>query len=410
MNILLINHYAGSVHHGMEYRPYYLAQEWVKAGHDVTILASDFSHVRTNQPTLTEPIEEEWVDGIRYVWIHTPVYEENGLKRFLNMLSFVRKLSSEAKRFSEKYQPDVVIASSTYPLDIYPARKIAKKSNAKLIFEVHDLWPLSPKELGNMPWYHPFILVMQKGENDAYKFSDKVVSLLPKADKHMVEHGMRPDKFEYIPNGIVVSDWENAIEPIPETHLEQIKALKEKGHFLVGYAGTHGIANALEDLVKAAELIKDKPISFVLVGKGSEKETLINLAKKKGLDHLHFLPPINKKAIPDFLDKMDALYIGWNRSPLYRFGVSPNKLLDYLMAAKPIVHAIEAGNDLVQESESGVSVEPERPDKIAEAIVELSHVPLNQRIEMGKRGRAFCLAHHDYKVLAEQFVDVMRSH
>lgn len=410
MNILLINHYAGSVHHGMEYRPYYFAQEWVKAGHDVTIIASDYSHVRTNQPTLSEPIEEEWVDGIRYVWIHTPVYEENGVKRFLNMLAFVRKLSSEAKRFAVTYQPDVVIASSTYPLDIYPARKIAKKANAKLIFEVHDLWPLSPKELGNMPWYHPFILVMQKGENDAYKFSDKVVSLLPKADRHMVEHGMKPEKFEYIPNGIVVSDWENAVELIPEEHQNQISNLKEKGQFLVGYAGTHGIANALEDLVRAAELVKDEPISFVLVGKGSEKNKLVELAKKKGLENLIFLPPINKKAIPDFLEKMDALYIGWNRSPLYRFGVSPNKLLDYLMAAKPIVHAIEAGNDLVQESESGLSVEPESPDKIAHAIIELSHLPLTERIEMGKRGRAFCLAHHDYKILAEQFVDVMRSH
>jgi glycosyltransferase involved in cell wall biosynthesis len=409
MNILLVNHYAGSIYHGMEYRPYYLAQEWVKAGHQVTIIASDYSHVRTNQPTIKQPIEEENIDGITYVWIKTPEYNENGVKRFLNMLSFVRKLSAHAQQISETYKPDVVIASSTYPLDIYPAKKIAKRSKAKLIFEVHDLWPLSPKELGNMPWYHPFILVMQKGENDAYRYADKVVSLLPKADEHMIQHGMAPDKFVYIPNGIVVSDWEESVESIPEQHKELIEQLRKEYKFLVGYAGTHGIANALEDLVSAAEQLKDEPLAFVLVGKGSEKEHLIELASRKGVKNLYFLPPINKKSIPDFLEKMDALYIGWNRSPLYKFGVSPNKLLDYLMAAKPIVHAIDAGNDLVKESKSGLSVEPESPSQIAQAVKTLASTPLSQRIEMGKNGREFCLTHHDYNILANNFLDMMKS-
>ena len=88
MNILLINHYAGSPQYGMEYRPYYLAREWVKLGHNITIVGADFSHLRIKQPTAGE----EYIDGIRYVWLSTPVYQGNGLGRIKNMLSFLWKL------------------------------------------------------------------------------------------------------------------------------------------------------------------------------------------------------------------------------------------------------------------------------------------------------------------------------
>lgn len=408
MKILLINHYAGSNVHGMEYRPYHLAKEWVKMGHEVTIVAASYSHIRTNQPVMKEKWQEEILDGIRYVWIKAPEYEGNGLKRIYNMMIFLKEITLNAKKIANTYRPDAVIASSTYPLDIYPAKKIADLSFAKLIFEVHDLWPLSPMELGNMSKYHPFIMVMQKGENDAYRFANKVVSLLPKADQHMISHGMSPGKFEYLPNGIDVEQWMEAEEEIPSEHKQLIAKLKAEGKYLVGYAGTQGIANALEYLVEAAELLKDEPIAIVLVGKGPERQRLIDLANAKKLDNIYFLPVINKKTIPDFLSKMDALYIGWRHSPLYRFGVSPNKLLDYLMSGKPIIHGIEAGNDLVKEANAGVTIPPENPEEVAKAIVQLSKTPIEEQQVMGENGRAFVTNTHDYRILADKFINIMK--
>ena len=104
------------------------------------------------------------------------------------------------------FNPNIVIASSTYPLDIIPAFLIAKKTRAKLIFEVHDLWPLSPIELGGMSPFHPYIMIMQWAENFAYRVSHKVVSILPKTKSHMQKHGLGPDKFAHIPNGIDIID------------------------------------------------------------------------------------------------------------------------------------------------------------------------------------------------------------
>ena len=88
MNILLINHYAGSPQHGMEYRPYYLAREWVRAGHRVQIVAASYSHVRSRQPVIADEPVNETIEGIAYRWYPTPSYLGNGVGRVLNIWSF----------------------------------------------------------------------------------------------------------------------------------------------------------------------------------------------------------------------------------------------------------------------------------------------------------------------------------
>jgi hypothetical protein len=92
VNIVVINHYAGSPIHGMEHRPYHLAREWTRAGHAVTIVAASFSHLRTRNPTVTEAVTTEEVDGIRYVWLRTPEYRGNGMARVMSMAAFIARL------------------------------------------------------------------------------------------------------------------------------------------------------------------------------------------------------------------------------------------------------------------------------------------------------------------------------
>ena len=110
MNILLINHYAGSTSYGMEYRPFYMAREWVKLGHNVTIVGGSYSHVRTEQPEIAGSVTEENVDGIRYVWLKTPFYRGNGTRRVLNIFSFVFRLWWHSRRVAGYFPPMGVIS------------------------------------------------------------------------------------------------------------------------------------------------------------------------------------------------------------------------------------------------------------------------------------------------------------
>lgn len=325
MHIVVINHYVGSPQYGMEYRHYYLAREWVRAGHRVTIVGSSFSHLRSTQPVCNGPVSSEEIEGIRYVWYRTPRYSGNSYKRIVNMLSFSFQLLA---RDLPAVKPDIVIDSSTYPLTIWGSRRIAGHFNARLIFEVHDLWPLTPMELGGYSRWHPFILVLQQAENFAYKNADRVVSLLPKAKAHMISHGMLPEKFVHIPNGIDLAEW-RLTESLPGEHEVCIRKLKAQGKFIFGYAGTLGLSNAMDYFVEAAGLLKDKGnLHFLLVGQGPLEEELKAAVSRKSLKNVTFLPPVQKKYIPVLLSQMDALHIAAQRSTLYRFGISPNKLME----------------------------------------------------------------------------------
>ena len=331
-------------------------------GHQVLIVGATYSHLRKKQP-VKQGFEK--IDGIDYYWIKTNEYHGNGAKRVLSMFGFVVKACLKYKGICRNFKPDVVVASSTYTFDNYAARRIAKHFSAKYIYEIHDLWPLSPIELGGMSPKHPFIAMLQHAENYAYKHCDAVISILPNAKEHCTEHGLTPDKFFHVPNGIVKEDWDKPTE-LPAAHQQLIENLKSQGRFLVAFAGAHGIANSLPSIIDACASLQEKGVSLLLVGTGQEKERLIQYTQNQGYKNIHFLPAINKHSIPTFLRQMDVLYVGLQRQSLFRFGISPNKIFDYMMAAKPIIQAIDSGNDLIGEAKCGITVEPENTSAIAE--------------------------------------------
>ena len=403
MNIIIINHYAGSPQYGMEFRPYYLAKEWIKSGHQVLIVGSTFSHLRKIQPKRGK----QNIDGIEYFWISGNKYKGNGIGRVISMISFVLKLFFNYKTLIKSNNPDVVIASSTYPLDNVAARFYAKKSGAKYIYEVHDLWPLSPIELGGMSKNHPFIQIMQWAEDFSYKNCDAVVSMLPNAQEHMFEHGLKRDKFYCVPNGIVEDDWKNP-ERLPAVHQELITKLNAS-NFTVGFAGAHGIANSLKAVIDAVASLESDQIVLVLVGTGQEKEHLMSYVCNKDIKNVYFLPSISKYQIPTFLNQMDALYIGLQKQSLFRFGISPNKIFDYMMAERPIVQAIEASNNLVEEAKCGIYVEPDNTNAIAKAILQLKSSEKYILFEYGQNGKKYVLENHTYDVLATRFLNIIQS-
>jgi glycosyltransferase involved in cell wall biosynthesis len=412
MNILLINHYAGSVRHGMEYRPYYLAREWVRQGHRVTIVAASASHVRTQAPQMGRRTRTlETIDGIDYIWLATPAYHGNGAARVRNMGAFLWRLWRAGAALAASLRPDAVIASSTYPLDIWPARRIARLAGARLLFEVHDLWPLSPMELGGYSPRHPFIMLLQAAENFACRHADAVVSILPRVRAHLEAHGMAPHKLHVVPNGVDPAEWDGVPAPLPARLEAFVDGLRRRGRFVVGYAGTHGLANALDTLLDAAACLRtrapDAAVDIVLVGAGPEKPALMQRARLLGLDNVHFFDPVAKHQVPALLRRFDLAYIGWRRQALYRFGISPNKLIDYMMAGCPVLHAVDAGNDPVMEAACGLTVAPEDPQAVADGVLALQALGPEARAALGRHGRAFALANHTYPVLGRRFLTAL---
>ncbi|MGV7207284.1 glycosyltransferase family 4 protein [Oxalobacteraceae bacterium A2-2] len=403
MDILLINHYAGSPRHGMEFRPYYLARAWTLAGHRVRIVAAAHTHLRARQPELGRAARlDQEIDGIAYRWYSAPSYQGNGLRRACNMAAFLAALHRDRRALAAE-RPQLVIASSTYPADIWSAHAIARRCGARLVYELHDLWPLTPMQLGGMPAYHPFIRWLQAAEDHACRHAQRVISLLPHAGPHLAAHGLDLRRLHVIPNGVDLDGWRRRAA-LPAAVQELLDGLRRRGPVL-GYAGSHGAANALGTLLDAAVRLRHEPLSLVLAGDGPDKEALRRRALREGLGQVHFLDPLPRAAVPTLLAQLDMAYLGWPRSMLYRYGIAPNKLGDYMLAGLPVVHAVEAANDPVAETGCGLSVPPADPAALAAAIQTLLRMGPAQRHAMGQRGARHARTHLDYTVLAQRFLD-----
>ena len=402
MNIVLINHYAGSPEMGMEFRPYYLAREWVKMGHRVRIIAGDFSHLRIKNPKVKKDFQKENIDGIEYYWVRTGGYQGNGVKRALTMFRFVGKLWLSAGRIEKKWKPDVVITSSTYPLDTYAGQRIAKKAGARLIHEVHDMWPISPIELGGMSTRNPFIMLMQRAENSFCKHADIVVSLLPSAKNYFEQHGMKPEKFVHIANGIVEEEWEQKENKCPEPLKKLLQQLKNENKFVICFFGGHAKFYAISYLIQAIQELDNRQVCLLCVGKGPQKAELERMAQPNK-DNIYFYPEIPKKAIPILLKNVDALYVGAMQNRVFRFGICMNKLFDSMMSGKPILYAVDAPNNYIKDFKCGVSVEPENVEALKAGITALCGMSEEERCKMGENGHEAVIRHFTYKELAKEF-------
>ncbi|MCI8757289.1 MAG: glycosyltransferase family 4 protein [Oscillospiraceae bacterium] len=409
MNILYIDHYAGSLTMGMEFRPYYFTREWVKLGHKVSIIAGDYSHLRKKNPNVERDFQHEKVDRVDYYWIKTGKYKGNGIKRALTMVRFVTKIWMRAKWVAETFKPDVIICSSTYPIDTFAGQHIKKYcNNGILVHEIHDMWPSTLTEIGGMSEKNPFVLLMQAGENSAYRYSDAIVSVLPYTEKYMRKHGLK-GKFVYINNGIVLDDWKRK-EGLPSEHEQVLQGLKGHGKFIVGYFGGHALSNNLSVLLDVAEDLKENNrICFVLVGDGIEKPILQEISLKKELKNVIFLPPVSKYAIPELTRYFDCSYISASNSPLYRFGIAMNKIFDSMMAAKPLVFAVNAPNNFAEMYQCGISAEAGNVDSIKNAIERLENMSEAERTKMGQNGHKAVLENYEYGGMAKRFLAAMQN-
>jgi glycosyltransferase involved in cell wall biosynthesis len=383
-----------------------MSREWVKQGHDVTVLAATYSHLRKVNPVVEKDFTEQHVDGVRYLWVKAPAYKSNNHMRIINIMTFYNKVKYKAKELAERYKPDIVIGSSTYPHDMRLVSRIADISGGKKIFEVHDLWPATMIYVHGFSENNPFTKYIAKAESFAYENADAVVSIWSHVNLRMQELGV--DKpYSYIPNGIII-DGSSKVEEAPKELKKQVEALRTKGKFITMYLGGFAAANALEEFIDSADYLDENQV-LMLVGDGMMKEEYINRVSEKSRDKVIFVPKVNKTQVKKTLELADCCYIGAKKSPLYRYGAGMNKIFDYMYASRPIIFGIETPSNPIKEADCGITIEAGSPQAIAEAIKALNAAPKEKLEEMGRRGYDFALENYGYKRLSSMFINAMQS-
>lgn len=402
-SIWYVHPYAGGPGVGRYDRPYHLARHWQALGRRAVVLTASFHHLldAPRSPGI------ESIGGVPYDFIHTPSYSGNGLGRLANMGAFALQLARQARRLEREHgRPAMVIASSPHPYAFLGSRYLARRFGARCVFEVRDLWPLSLVELAGVSPTHPLVRATGWLERSAYSTADAVVSLLPCTLEHMRERGLPPQHWHYIPNGI-----EPASGPgeLPDSEPAQLaRRWAADGKTVVVYAGALGRPNHVETLVRAMALLPaDSGARCIIVGRGELQAEIERLVQSLGAgERVRMFGQIPKTAVQRLLGEAGAGYISLRPEPIFRFGVSPNKLFDYMQAGLPVVFAVRAGNDPVAEAQCGFSVDPGRPEAIAAAIAAVASLGPGERRAMGERGRAYVLERHGYDRLARAYLEL----
>jgi glycosyltransferase involved in cell wall biosynthesis len=407
MNIWFFNHYALPPDLPGGTRHYDFGQELVKRSHQVVIFATSFHHYLHRETRLRpgEKWKVEDVNGVRFVWIRTPPYWRNDWRRVRNMIIFAlrawwlgRKLT---KLVPEIGKPDVVIGSSPHLLTPLAAYWVARHHRVSFVMEVRDLWPQTIIDMGELSAHHPITKALQTLERFLYHRAEKIISLLAQADKYITACGIPQEKIVWIPNGVDLSRFEG---------LEH--CVTSENGLKVIYLGAHGKANALDTVIQAAKILQDwgyRKIRFVLIGDGPEKPRLIGMAQTLGLKNVEFRKPVPKIEIPKVLREADAFIVQLGGAEVYRWGISSNKLFDFMAVGRPVFSSAEAPLNPVKEAKCGFTIPPWDPKALAEAVIKLYQMSPEERAEMGKRGREYVEKYHDIRKLAAQLENLLQS-
>ncbi len=397
-HVWILNHYAeepgspgGTRHHA-------LARHLPASGWKATIIAASTGHASGCQRLdRGETRRLQIIDGVPFLWLRTRAYEGNGRDRILNMLDYTRAvLKRNALRDLDP--PDAIVGSSVHPLAAWAARKLARRHRVPFLFEVRDLWPQTLIDMGRISRRHPAAVALRGLERSLYRSAARIIVLLPNAGDYIVPFGIPEDRIVWIPNGV-------DLERFPGGLGAGVPNADPADPFTLMYFGAHGVANGLDQILAAMKIVEseatEKKVVLRLVGHGPEKSALIALAERSGLANVRFEPPVAKGEIPKLAAQADAFVLSTRDLPgLYRFGVSMNKIFDYMAAERPTIIALNAANNPIAEAGAGFTVPPERPAELAEAILRMASLPREERLRMGRAGRQHAESHYNTELLS----------
>lgn len=396
MNIWIFNHHALTPDMCGGTRHYDFAKELVKRGYNVTIVASSFHYSRYEEMKQYDSSNYiiENIEGIVFIWIKTPPYFGNGINRVINMLSYMLNVLKIIPKLN-LLKPDIIIGSSVHLFAVLAAYKLSKKYNTPFIMEVRDLWPQTLIDMGISKW-HPFIILLGLLEKFLYKRADKIISNLPYAYDY-IGRFVKKEKFVWIPNGTDFSD----ITYIP----------KEKSQkFIISYTGAIGSSNNLQNLLYVAKKLQYKDdIYFRVVGDGVEKEKLKNFVKENNLKNISIENSVPKNEVFKILQDSDVLYIALKDSPLYKYGVSLNKLFDYMASGRVIIFAGNSKNNPIKDANAGYSIMPDDIEKLEKTILEIYFLTVEERKSIGERIRKYAQKNYSMEVLVDKMESLLEK-
>lgn len=398
---LIINHNAGSPYHGPNFRSYYSALGWIKNDIKATIVCSSFSHKLKKLPQVNYEYSTEIIDGIRYIWIRTRPYSNN-IGRLANYLIFNHQLNLLQHIVKEPI--NYVICSSPPPFWIWFCKRFASLKSASLIFEARDLWPDVIFETKRFGFLNPVAWWMKVAEITAYKYASCVVSVNENAIKIMENRGLPPSRFFAIPNGSI-------IETIKEKEIHSDSSilcdeLRGQGLFVVGYSGTLSKVYGLSYLVKAAEVLKNERIAFVLAGTGDYEEELRKAAKK--LPNFHLVGWVPKNQLQCFLKSVDICFAGLLNVRSFAYGSDSTKIYEYMKASKPVLHATSNRESIVVKAKCGIRIAPEDVRALVNGIRTLEANGTEKLMTMGMRGIDYLRVHRGYDVLTRKWLHLFK--
>jgi len=406
-NVWILNHYAISPDMSGGTRHYDLGKELTKKGYKVTIFASGFDH-NTKKYIKVHPKERykiEDYNGVSFVWLNTIPYYGNDWRRILNMISYGIRVLSVCRGIEK---PDVIIGSSVHPFAVLAAWWMSRRYKARFIFEVRDLWPQTAVEMGVIKTTGIPAKILYAWEKFMYKKAEKVIVLLPNAKEYIEKCGIDPQKIVWIPNGVNLEQFDKPEYFNSSSEIAEVFR-KYKDKFKVVYAGAHGPANGLEVVIDAASLLfkKSEDVHLFLIGDGPEKKKLIKKAQERAVDNITFLDPVPKSQVPAILQRSDLLMFCLRNLDIYKYGISLNKMYDYFASGKPVIMSGDAINDVIHEAGAGITVESENPEVLAEGIIKIQKMSLEERQKLGANGRAYVEKYHSSKVLAEKLEKIL---
>lgn len=401
-HVWILNHYAQEPGGTGGTRHFHLADHLQTQDWQATIIAASVDFNSGSQRLAThEALRYEKIANVPFLWLRTPEYKGNGGGRMLNMLAYTWQ--AILKRTTRALpRPDVVIGSSVHPFAAVAGVLLARRFKVPFVFEVRDLWPQTLVDMGRLREDALLTWILRKLETWLYRRATRIVVLLPRAWEYITPLGIAAERIVWIPNGVELSMFPRSDVPV--------RGSSEP--FTLMYFGAHGQANGLDNVLQAMKLVQDRVngqhIALRMIGDGPLKPALMKQAQQLGLTNVSHEPPVPKSQIPALAAEADAFVIPVPDLPkLYRYGISPNKLFDYLAAARPIIMASNAANNPVNDAQAGLSVGAGKPDELAEAILKMAALPIEERQRMGRAGRGYVEKNHGFHQLAGRLAQVL---
>lgn len=403
LHVVMVHHFCSIPRYGKSTRTYSIAHHLAKLGCEVTVISASFSHSRATQPAVTGAVTEEMIDGVRFLFLKTPAYRGGIPGRLLNMAVFSARYLFLARSLAARLKPDTVVEGTTYMLPFFASRRMAKRAGASLVLEVRDLWPLTLYEAG-MSRRNPAPRLFAWMQRKAVARARMVVSSLARADLYLRENGAEPARFLYIPNGVDEDLYETR-RPLAPAVAARFAEIGRSYRGIIGYAGSMGKANSVDILIGLGDALAERGIAIVVIGQGPMKESLQAAAPK----NVFFFDPVPKAEIFEIIARLDLGFVGGRKKAVHRYGISPNKLYDYMISGTAVLNCLNCPNSIVEDAGCGYTVEDPTPDAILAAVDRFFALPEDDRRAMGQAGRDHVLSHNSYADLARRYLEAVRT-